>query len=1074
VSALFADLVGFTSISESMDPEDIRSMLLRYFDLARDVVETFGGEIDKYTGDAVTAFWGAHQAREDDAERAVRAALELVEAVAELGGELGIPDLQLRAGVLSGEASVGSGGNQTGLVVGDIVNTAARLQSAAEPGTVLVGESTRSLTASTISYDSVGMVGLKGKSAPVDAYQALIEVPAASAAVRPVFVGREPEMRILADQLQVVANDGVARLVSIVGDGGIGKTRLASEFQARLSDPSQYWQWGRSPAYGDGITFWALGEMVRQRAGIARADGLAPTKAKLESALASFCTDGEEAAWMLSRLEGLLGLEEVPAGGREELYGALRTFFQRVAAQGPVVMVFEDAQWADEGILDFVVDLVERSHNHPILVVTLARPELLGRHPGWGASRRGFTSIHLGPLSDRDMASLVTKTVPGISQLTADLIVGAAAGVPLYAVEYVRMLLESGDLAGEGDGYRQVAEVESLEMPDSVHAVVAARLDALDLDLRAMVQEASVLGQSFPVERLLMATDRTSTDVLPMLDRLVKAEVLHFEEDPRSPERGQYSFVQAMIREVAYGRLSRAERKQRHLAIASRFEGAGPEYAGIVASHHMSALEVEEDPELAAKARDALIKAAGRALDLHAEKQALSLVEQALAIPGEDSERVSLWEVGSKAASAAHQHDRAFEMANQALDWWEDDGDETAIIGAATQLANVAINAERPREAIEALEPRFSLDRASDPMISRLGLLLGWAHESLGEERQAADLAGDLLKAADQHGDKETVIRLLHLRGYVLLREGRFYEADALLMEAARLAREIGSLTLESSAISALTFGEGRNGRLRDLEMPLRLRDISGRAASPAMERRAVVWMSRILTASGEFEQARAGYRSLDISGDGLLDRYDRSRVGFLDWVIDGELKRLDDSDAEMDLSGSIHEIGESHTFVDSVRAQNAFARDDAEAAYEYAMSAEHSKAVPHSFLFDVPLLAALRMRDADRVRKAREILSTTGGLRFDSLAALAAASGEILTSGSEESLDRFLKTAEHHGTVDGGVETAKLKAMVAEILPDRPKATQAAREAQQWFQDHGAKGYLGLYGRAWETIPAS
>ena len=295
VSVLFADLVGFTTFSESRDPEQIRSMLTSYFDRAREVVERFGGEVDKFTGDAVTAFWGAKRALEDDAERAVRAGLELVDAVQALGAELGIPELVVRVGVLSGETSVGSGGNELGLVVGDIVNTAARLQSAAEPGTVFVGESTQKLTAGAFRYESVGTHDMKGKSIPVDAWRAISVVGERGGkgkweTLEPPFVGRHDELRLLKDQLHATTRDGTARLVSIVGEAGIGKSRLTWELLKYVDGITEAIRWhqGRSPAYGEAVTFWALTEMVRSRAGIADTDEPLKARTKLRTKVAEY------------------------------------------------------------------------------------------------------------------------------------------------------------------------------------------------------------------------------------------------------------------------------------------------------------------------------------------------------------------------------------------------------------------------------------------------------------------------------------------------------------------------------------------------------------------------------------------------------------------------------------------------------------------------------------------------------------------------------------------------------------------------------------------------------------------
>jgi class 3 adenylate cyclase len=435
VSVLFADLVGFTTFSESRDPEDVRAMLTRYFDRAREVIERFGGEVEKFIGDAVTAFWGVTQAQEDDAERAVRAALELVDAVAALGDELGIPELAVRAGVLSGETAVGTGGNEKGMIVGDIVNTASRLQSVADPGSVFVGEATKQLTEAAIHYESAGERAVKGKALSVSAWQAISVVGERGGrgkweVLEPPFVGRDDELRLLKDQLHATTRDGTARLVSIVGEAGIGKSRLAWELLKYMDGLTEVFRWhqGRSPAYGDGVTFWALAEMVRSRAGIAEVDEPLKARTKLRTSVAEFVPDPEEQQWIEPRLAGLLGLDEMPSGERNELYAALRSYFQHVAATDTAVLLFEDIHWADDGQLEFIEELIEMSPRHPILVITLARPQLLDRHPTWGSARHHFLSMHLGPLSDAEMIELVTGLAPGIPEAVVGLIVERAGG----------------------------------------------------------------------------------------------------------------------------------------------------------------------------------------------------------------------------------------------------------------------------------------------------------------------------------------------------------------------------------------------------------------------------------------------------------------------------------------------------------------------------------------------------------------------------------------------------------------------------------------------------------------------
>ncbi len=548
VSVLFADLVSFTTLSERRDAEDVRALLSRYFDAARTVIERHGGLVEKFIGDAVMAVWGTPTAHEDDAERAVRAALELVDAVHVLGREVDV-DLQARAGVLTGEAATVTGGRSEGIVVGDMVNTASRLQSAAEPGTVLVGDATYRAASNAVAFAEAGMLTLKGKEEPVRAWRALrvtAEVGGAgrSSGREPPFVGRADELRLVKELLHATEREGKARLVSVTGIGGIGKSRLAWEllkYIDGLSD-SIYWHQGRCPAYGEGIAFWALGEMVRMRADIAETDDAPTSRRKLAETVARWIPEPEGQRWIEPRLAHLLGLEERSPGGRDELFSAWRTFFERIASSGPTVMVFEDVQWADPGLLDFIESMLEWSRDRPILVVTLARPELFERRPSWGTAQRRFTAIRLEPIDDEAMTELVAGFVPGLGADDVARIVGRAEGVPLYAVETVRMLADRGMLEARDDGFAVVGDLAEIQIPETLHALIAARLDGLPPQDRTILQHASVLGKSFTAVALSAVAELELDRIQGRLDELVRKEFLVREADPRSPERGQYEF----------------------------------------------------------------------------------------------------------------------------------------------------------------------------------------------------------------------------------------------------------------------------------------------------------------------------------------------------------------------------------------------------------------------------------------------------------------------------------------------------------------------------------------------------
>ena len=424
------------------------------------------------------------------------------------------------------------------------------------------------------------------------------------------------------------------RLISITGPAGIGKSRLAWEFEKYVDGLVEdvYWHRGRAPSYGDGVTFWALGEMVRKRAGLLETDDDETTRARLHETVAEWVPDQKDRDWVEPALLTLLGLEPAPAGGRDVLFAAWRIFFERVARRGTTVLLFEDLQWADDGQLDFIDHVLEWAKGVPLLVVTLARPDLLERRPGWGTSARSFNTVGLEPLTDANMRELVVGLVPEMPDPAIETILARADGIPLYAVETVRMLVADGRLTAADEGtFRPTGDLGELAIPDSLRALIAARLDGLDDADRALLQDAAVLGKTFAADALAAIYGQDETTLEPRLRALAKGELLEISVDPASPERGQYGFVQSVIREVAYDTLSRRDRRARHLAAARYFEGLGEEeLAGVLSTHYLAAYEASDPgPEadaLRIQARLALRGAAGRAMELGAAGQALVLL----------------------------------------------------------------------------------------------------------------------------------------------------------------------------------------------------------------------------------------------------------------------------------------------------------------------------------------------------------------------------------------------------------------------------------------------------------------
>ncbi len=813
VSVLFADLVGSTSFAEDRDPEDVRAMLTAYFEAASEAVERHGGVVEKFIGDAVMAVWGTPVAHEDDAERAVRAGLDVVDRVASLGLRLGV-NLRARVGVLTGEAVATVGAVGQGLVAGDLVNTAARLQSAAEPGTVLVGEGTFRSASGAVAFAALDPLTVKGKRDPVPAWQALRVVSEVGGAGRGTgqespFVGRDEELRLAKDLLHATGREGRPRLLSVTGVAGIGKSRLLWELRKYVDGLTEpiFWHQGRCPAYGEGVSFWALAEMVRGRAGIAETDDDDASRELLTACLADLVDDDDdERQWLEPRLAHLLGLGAAPPGGSEELFGAWRRFFERIAGRGTTVLAFEDLHWADPGLLDFVESLLAWSRTSPVLVVTLARPELADRRASWGAGVRSLSALHLEPLAAADIAALLTEYVDGLPEADTLRLVERAEGVPLYAVETVRMLADRGVLQPAGPGYRVVAELgPHWDVPETLHALVAARLDGLPDAERSLVLDAAVAGQSFTVAAVCAVTGRPSEDVEPRLRALVAKEVLDEDVDPRSAERGQFRFVQSVIQEVAYSTLSKAARRAKHMACATWLAGLDEDdLAGIVASHFLEAYRAEpaaEDAEsVADQARDWLRRAADRAFSLGSPDAALHYAQQGLTLARTPEERAALHAAAGRGAAHTGQLTSAWEHLAAASDAYRslDQADNEGSLLA--QASNWQLEGQQMadlRERLSDVEHR----------LTRLGPARVLVHAAMaqlaiddGRRDDALRWSESALVMAQTLADDTALGHAAGARAIALLNADRHWEAAVLSEGLTALAARSGSVQLQCGA----------------------------------------------------------------------------------------------------------------------------------------------------------------------------------------------------------------------------------------------------------------------------------
>ncbi len=802
VTVLFADLVGFTRLSQQRDAEDVRELLSRYFDTARTIIVRYGGTVEKFIGDAVMAVWGVPTVQENDAERAVRAALELVDAVAAFSDEVGAPGLCARAGLLTGEVAVNLGVTGEGMVAGDLVNTASRVQSVAEPGTVFVGDSTRRATEAAIVYDDAGAHELKGKPEPERLWRARHVVAAAGGALRPTgleppFVGRDRELRLLKESLHATGEERTARLLSIVGLAGVGKSRLAWEFFKYVDGVTEtiWWHRGRCLAYGEGVAYWALNEMVRMRAGIIENESPETAREKLRRTVEEFVDSGEERRWVEPRLAHLVGLEERAAADPRDLYAAWRFFFERLAAQQLTVLVFEDLQWADSGLLDFIEYLLEWSRNSPILVVTLARPELAERRSGWGTGKRGLTALYLDPLSPDAMAQLLAGMVPGLPDDLTARILDRAAGVPLYAVETVRMLLDRGLLVETDGTYHVDGSLASLEVPETLHALIAARLDSIAGAERQLLQDAAVLGKSFTASGLRAVTALPADAVEPCLASLVDKDLLSIQSDPRSPERGQYVFVQDLVRSVAYGTLARRDRKSRHLRAAAYLESSWSEEEGVaevIAAHLAEAYEADIDapdaPALRSRARDAVVRAGDHAASLGAAELAEHYYERALELAAPDDRAALHARAGQMAWLQVHIA-AAREHLEEAVTLHTAAGRIGAAARASITLAELDAHELHSERAADRMEAAFEALLGANPdaegyeadlaiVAAEAGRRLWLGRRSASDAMERVELA---LGIAERRGDAEVFCQAINTKGLMLGERGRREEGRALV-----------------------------------------------------------------------------------------------------------------------------------------------------------------------------------------------------------------------------------------------------------------------------------------------------
>jgi class 3 adenylate cyclase/tetratricopeptide (TPR) repeat protein len=808
LTAVFCDVVGSTPLGERLDAEVLRSVLRRYFDEMREVVERHGGQVSKFIGDAVVGIFGIPHVREDDALRAVRAADEMRTRLATLNTSLktqwGV-ELQARTGVCTGEVVVDA---RDEVVLGDVMNTAARLEQAAGPGEILIAHDTWALVRDAVVAESADLV-VKGKSAPVRAWR-LRAVDREAAGHRRRFdrplVGRERELRTLQELLERALEGTRLQLATIIGEPGIGKSRLVAELEAWVDARSDAVtrRRGRCLAYGDGIGFWPLAEIVRQHLAIDEVDKEDLARARLAAAVEGM----QDAPWLRARLAPLVGLP-AEAAEREEVFTAWQRFFDEVAACTPLLLVFEDLHWADPAVLAFIQHLAEWSTGVPILVVCTARPELFDLHPGWASGLVNATTLALLPLSRDDTARLVKSLLgdlPASPDATA-VLVDRSGGNPLYAEEYARLLADRGDSASS-----------DLVMPETVRAVIAARLDSLPVDGRGLLRDAAVCGKVFWAGALAAIGGREPGPVRVALHELARKELIRRSRTSTLPGDEEYAFWHDLVHEVVYNQIPRADRADKHRRTAEWIEQATGERMGdraeLLAHHYAEALALtrttaqgEPEPLRRAALRHLTI-AAERAMGLDAD-HATRLTRQGLELAfADDAERARLLCVLGTALAQAGEFDEARALLRSARDAAEAVRDVESL-GAAFLQETFAVYISGDGRAWEAIVDEAIEKLKRERVTGQFALMLIQAGVRQMFRRDMAAAASSLERALEISralDDQFAVALSLTLRGLLRAESSDHGALDDLESSVERFL-ELGSPWL---AMAKFHLGLGR------------------------------------------------------------------------------------------------------------------------------------------------------------------------------------------------------------------------------------------------------------------------
>ena len=906
VSVLFADTVGSTALGAEHDAELVRATMARYFERMRAIAERHGGTVEKFIGDAVMVVFGVPRVHDDDAERAVRAGLAMRDELAELNRELAV-ELAARVGINSGEAVAETSDASQFLVTGDVVNVAARIQQGADVGEVVVGALTEQLTRVAIEYRSHEPIVAKGKAAPLHVFTAVRAksvIPSQARglpAMRASLVGRDRELKLLLDTIERAKAERAVHVFTLLGEPGVGKSRLVGEVLARLRDEPVLMR-GRCLPYGAGITYWPLMEILRAQAGIAGTDDRASALGNLDAHLATVLSSSADLQPVRARLLVLLGLEPpavalpdvAPGRVHAEIGWSLRRYLEAITAKRTAVIVIDDLQWAEPALIEVIDGILDRMRGVPLALICVARPELTETHPRWSAGRTNASTMTLEGLDAAETTTLISRLldIDDLPNALRTQIATRSEGNPLFCEEFLRMLIEDGRVVQKGGRWQATPGAASVAVPETIVALLAASIDRLDPEEKRALQLASIIGERFDLAEVATLAEDASSVALDALER--KGLIL---EDRGSGGAGAMRFKHLLVREVAYGSLAKADRAPLHerfaTALAAEAGDRRDEFAEILAHHAQQAFTLSAELRLprevlvprAARAGAAAVALAERAEqrgDLTLMERFLAVAERAAAVADDAGLRDRNAFLRVRALLLAGNFDEARPAAIAALAAARATGD----LGRAARIARTLAYAEVWGGAVADIRAagetarELSIaagDAAGVIEIEALGLEWHWG---AGEFSTFIELGVALSERAKAMGSEAQAAQILKRIAGAARLAGKLDAADRYVAEAREIGQRLGLRALLRELRSGVATGAWLAG---DAAAALAILDEVRDEAAGDGDGQRLVFVGRrsgeILESEGRYEEAVVAWTAALVESVRTGERWNRSEI---------------------------------------------------------------------------------------------------------------------------------------------------------------------------------------------------